>query len=219
MTKLNGKQRIYRGLAVVLATALSFQVTVFAQTPAAAPSAAASPTAASPSAAGRQSLRVLTLVGNNGVNDLERQIMSPLAVQILDQNDHPVEGATVIFRFPINGPSATFPNQQTLQTVQTGANGQARSVGWTANNVVGTFAVQVTATRGPDQGTASIIMANLASVIPESQIPKKRWWTSKWAKIAYVATAGAIATGVVLSRTGSTSISGTPGIPTIGGPQ
>src|SRR5438552_2008747 len=66
-----------------------------------------------------QSLRVVPLAGNGGMNDLERRVMSPLVVQVLDQNSRPVEGAQVVFRFPLRGASAEFPNQQTAQTVRT----------------------------------------------------------------------------------------------------
>jgi hypothetical protein len=193
-----------RGVALALAALLAFPSALLAQTPATA-----------------QTLRILPLVGNNGVNDMERQVMTPLAVQILDQNDLPVEGATVIFRFPINGASATFADAQTAQTVRTNAGGQARATGWAANKQAGTFAVQITATRGTDQGLGTITMTNITRVLPESEQPRKRWWTSKWAKIAYLAGAGAIAGGIVLSSRGPgpTTISGAPGAPTIGGPQ
>jgi len=188
-----------------MAALLSFPATVLAQPPAGA-------------APMIQSLRILPLAGDNAVNDLERQVMSPLAVQVLDQNDRPVEGATVTFRFPITGPSAAFANQQSSQTLQTGANGQARAAGWNANNQVGSFVVQVTASRGSEQGLGTITMTNIPRVLPASEIPKKRWWTSKWAKIAYIGAAAAITTGIVLSNR-STTIQGGPGIPTIGGPQ
>jgi hypothetical protein len=197
-------QRIsQRGVALALAVLLACPAALLAQAPAA------------------QNLRILTLVGNNGVNDMERQVMTPLAVQILDQNDVPVEGATVIFRFPINGASATFAESQTAQTVRTNANGQARATGWMANKQEGTFVVQVTATRGTDQGLSTVTMTNVMRVIPEKELPKKRWWTSKWAKIAYVAGAGAIAGGIVLKNRGGGPIviTGAPGAPTIGGPQ
>lgn len=176
--------------------------------------------AQAPAATG-QTLRILTLAGNNSVNDMERQVMAPLAVQILDQNDVPVDGATVIFRFPINGASAAFADGQTSLTLRTTANGQARAAGWTANKQAGTFVVQVTATRGVEQGLSTITMTNVERILPEKEQPRKRWWSSKWAKIAYVAGAGAIAAGVVLSNRGSgpTVITGGPGAPTIGGPQ
>src|SRR5712692_9173328 len=53
-------------------------------------------------------LKVLVLAGNGEMNDLERRVMAPLVVQVLDQNDRPVEGADVVFRFPLKGPSAAF---------------------------------------------------------------------------------------------------------------
>ena len=206
MTQTTYRHPVYRGLAMAMAALLSFPANMAAQAPPAAPPAA-------------RNLRILPLAGNNGMNDLERQVMTPLAVQILDANDLPVEGATVIFRFPINGPSATFADQQTAQTIRTNAGGQARATGWTANNQVGAFIVQVTATRGTDQGLGTISMTNVSRITQEAQKSKKHWWSSKWAKIAYIAAAGAITTGIVLKNSGSTTISGTPGVPTIGGPQ
>src|SRR5579859_6088938 len=65
-----------------------------------------------------QDLRVIVLAGNNEQNDLERNVMAPLVVEVLDQNARPVEGASVVFRFPLNGPGATFRNQQTSKTVR-----------------------------------------------------------------------------------------------------
>jgi hypothetical protein len=62
-------------------------------------------------------------------------------------------------------------------------------------------------------------MSNVPRILPESEIPKKRWWTSKWAKIAYIGAAAGITTAIVLKHTGSTTITGTAGVPTIGGPR
>ena len=208
MTQSTYRQRLKRGVALAMTACLALPAGVLAQAPAAAPHAG-------------QNLRILPLVGNNGVNDLERQAMTPLAVQILDRNDLPVEGATVIFRFPINGASATFADSQTSQTVRTNASGQARATGWIANKQAGTFAVQVTATRGADQGLGTITMTNVTRILTEKERPRKHWWSSKWAKIAYVAGAGAIAGAIVMKNRGPgpTIIQGVPGSPTIGGPQ
>jgi hypothetical protein len=198
-----------RGVALAMASLLVCPAALLAQAP---PAAVNAP----------QPLRILPLVGNNGVNDLERRVMTPLAVQILDQNDVPVEGATVIFRFPISGPSATFENQQTALTVRTGTNGQARAAGWVANSQTGTFAIQVTATRGIDQGLGTITMTNVPRILPgKTETKKKSVLGSKWFKIGVVAGAAAIVTAIVLSNRGSgdTIITGGPGAPTIGGPQ
>jgi len=178
--------------------------------------------AQAPPAAAPQPLRILPLAGNNGVNDLERRVMTPLAVQILDQNDVPVEGATVIFRFPITGPSATFDNQQSSITVRTSPSGQARAAGWMANNQVGPFVVQVTATRGMDQALGTIAMTNVPRILPGKELQKKKSiWSSKWTKIGIIGGAAAVVTAIVLSSTGSetATIIGSAGAPTIGGIQ
>src|SRR5215469_13419227 len=68
-----------------------------------------------------QDLRILALTGNGAVNDLQRRIMAPLVVQVLDTERRPVEGVDVTFRFPANGPSATFSDGQPSRTTRTNA--------------------------------------------------------------------------------------------------
>lgn len=171
-----------------------------------------------------QTLKVLPLAGNGATNDLERGIMSPLVVQILDQNSRPVDGAQVVFRFPLRGPSAVFPNQQTSQTARTNADGQAAAVGWVANKEVGSFQVQVSASRGNELGSATLTMTNATRVVAEGQ-PKHKS-KSKWIKIGIIAGAAAgVAIGVVLATrgggggSGNTTVTVSPGSPTIGGPH
>lgn len=200
-------------VAMLMACLLGLPSLSLAQQPAPTPPPAAVPTV--------RTLRILALAGRNGENDLQTRVMAPLAVQVLDANDRPVEGATVVFRFPPSGPSANFPDNQLTQTVRTDAGGQARAQGWMANMEIGAFAVFVTASRGNEQGTLSIPMSNVPRVIPEKERKKKRWYTSKWAIIGYVAAAAAITTAIVLTNGSSSSstIRGIPGSPTVGGPQ
>jgi hypothetical protein len=168
-----------------------------------------------------QSLRVVPLAGHGEMNDLDRKIMAPLVVQVLDQNARPVIGADVVFRFPLNGPSASFPNQQNSLTVKSNADGQAAAVGWTANGVAGTFEVRVTATRRNEMGEAVIPMTNARGVVAERKESRKRWWSSPWFKVGLVAGAAGAATGIVLAtRNGSRpTVIISPGSPSIGGVQ
>jgi hypothetical protein len=176
-----------------------------------------------------QSLKVTPLAGDQGMNDLERRIMTPLVVQVLDLDARPVEGADVIFRFPLNGPSAAFPNQQTSQTVRSNADGQAAAVGWMANSEVGSFKIQVTASRGNEVGSATVTMTNVTRIVGDGTEKHKSRWSSKWAKIAIAAAAAGVVAGVVLatrgggsgsgSGGGTTTVTATPGSPTIGGPH
>jgi hypothetical protein len=172
-----------------------------------------------------QSLKVVPLAGDGEMNDLQRKVMAPLVVQVLDQESRPVEVADVTFRFPIQGPSAAFADQKNSQTVRTNADGQASATGWTANSMVGRFQVQVTASRGNELGTAVVFMTNAASIADERKRKGKSLWSSKWTKIGLIAGAAAVVTVVILTtrNSGPTTttipITAVPGFPTIGGAQ
>ena len=175
-----------------------------------------------------KSLKVTALAGNKAMNDLERGLMTPLVVQVLDQNDRPVEGAEVVFRFPLNGPGATFRGGNTSQTVRTNGQGQAAAMNWTANNQVGTFEVHVTAAYGNQLGETTVSMSNVTRIVDEGKGGRKqaKWYSSKWVKIALIAGGAATVAGIVLatrgggsSATNSPTITITPGSPTVGGPH
>lgn len=179
------------------------------------------PTAAQPITI--RGLKVIALAGNGEMNALENKVMAPLVVEVLDQSDQPIEGADVTFRFPLAGPSGTFPNQKSAATFRTNADGQAAAVGWTANSELGSFKVQVTASRGSEIGSAVITMTNVTRITSAERTRGKRWWSTKWGKIAIVAGVAGIAAIVVLATHGGGSsakvITATPGSPTIGAPQ
>jgi len=173
-----------------------------------------------------QDLQVIPLAGNNEKNDLERRVMAPLVVEVLDRNSRPVEGADVVFRFPLNGPGATFRNQQTSKTVRTDGTGQASATGWMANDEVGTFQVRVTASYGNETGETTIKMTNAARVTAEDRKSKRgrSWWSSPWVKVAVIGGAAAAVAGIVLATTGgggssSHTVTITPGPPVVGAPH
>src|SRR5581483_7513056 len=114
----NRSLSVRRGLArtmiavLALTPALAQQpaATSSSQTPPPGTGAAGEPAPQQPGVpATVQGLKLIPLAGKGEANDLQRHIMAPLVIEVLDQNDRPVEGAEVVFRFPINGPSATFP--------------------------------------------------------------------------------------------------------------
>lgn len=115
-------------------------------------------------------------------------------------------------------------------TVRTNSDGQAAAVGWTANNQVGTFQVQVTASRGNEQGSAAISMTNVTRIVSAEKTKRKSWWSSRWAKIGVIAGAAGVVAAIVLATrggssksttttTGTPTITASPGPPTIGGPH
>ncbi len=167
-----------------------------------------------------QSFRVIALAGNGESNDMERRIMAPLVVQVLDQEARPVEGADVTFRFPSSGPGAVFANGERSQTFRTNADGQAAAIGWTANGI-GHFQVQISAVRNNEIGAVTVTMNNVDRVATTTS-RHKSWWSSGWFKTLVIAGAAGAVTGVVLTRTGGGNDSRPPvtisvGTPTIGG--
>jgi hypothetical protein len=169
-------------------------------------------------------LKVIALAGDGDRNDLERRIMAPLVVEVSDQNDRPIEGASVVFRFPAQGPGASFSDQRKSATVRTNAQGQAAAVGWNANNEAGTFEIHVTAAYGNQMGETTISMTNVRRITAEMTDRPRSFWSSKWVKLGVIGRA-ALATGVIVatrgsgSGSGSSSITITPGSPSVGGPR
>ena len=174
-----------------------------------------------------QDLRVIVLAGKDEQNDLERNVMAPLVVEVLDKNSRPVEGANVVFRFPLNGPGATFRNQQTSKTVRSDGRGQAAATGWLANGQVGAFEVRVTASYGNETGETTVTMSNVPRVSAEDKKKKssRSWWSSPLVKVAVIGGAAAAVAGIVLATTGGSSHSSsrtvtiTPGPPVVGAPH
>lgn len=204
-------------LPLGLAFVLALPPVAVSQTP-------TSPVPSSTQAATIRNLRIIPLAGNQEMNDLENKVMAPLVVQVLDANDQPVEGADVVFRFPLNGASATFEGDQNAKTFRTNVDGQAAATGWTANGKVGAFRVQVTATRGTEQGSTVVSMTNVTRITEaqKKSSQNKKWWSSRWGKVAIGAGVAAIVVGIVLGVRGGSNthvITATPGQPTIGGPQ
>lgn len=177
-----------------------------------------------------QDLKLLPLAGKDAMNDLERHVMTPLVVEVLDKNDRPIEGADVVFRFPLKGPGATFANQKTSRTFRTNGQGEAAATGWTANGEVGSFQVHATATYGNQMGEVTFSMSNVTRIVEDKRDHNRRkWWTTRKFKIAVIVGVAATVTAIVLAKElgGSSgksttvvppTITITPGAPSVGGP-
>ena len=171
-------------------------------------------------------LKVVPLAGNGESNDLERRVMAPLVVEVLDLQERPIEGAEVVFQFPLRGPSAVFADQTSAKTMRTNSQGEAAATGWTANNELGTFQIHVTATYGNQVGETTISMSNVERVRDAdlSRLGKRKsLWSSKWFKIGLIAGGAGLAAGIVLATRGggtthTPTITVTPGSPSVGGP-
>src|ERR1700733_1887553 len=160
-----------------------------------------------------QSLKIRVLAGSGEMNDLERKVMAPLVVQVVDQNERAMESAEVVFRFPISGPSATFLGGKSSVTVRTNGVGQAAAVNWMANGQVGSFQVHVNASYGNQVGETTVSMTNVERIVDTGKglLPHHdSLWSHRWFKVAVIGGAAlAIGLGVYFgtrggSKSGST---------------
>ncbi|HMD50732.1 MAG TPA: hypothetical protein VKG79_16590 [Bryobacteraceae bacterium] len=201
---------------------------------AAAPVQAAAPGPPPASLPTVEDLKVIALAGKNEVNDIQRRVMAPLVVQVLDGSDRPVQNAEVVFRFPLQGPGAAFPGGKTSLTAHTNGQGQVAAMNWMANNEVGRFEVHVSASYGNEIGSLVVPMSN-ANNVPVSKVgagsstaseKHRSWFSPTWVKVAVIGGAAAVGVGIFLATRGGGSKTGagstitiSPGSPSVGGPH
>jgi hypothetical protein len=210
-----------RYVAILLVTQLILvAVSAEAQVPAPAPQAPAAQTPAAPAqpsatpqtpatpqpqtpiapAPTVESLKVLVLEGDKSINNTSRHIGIQPVVEVRDENDRPVEGATVIFRLPPSGPGGTFPNNSPTLRVGTNAQGQAAASGFVPNDQTGRFEMHVTASYQNRTGETTITQTNSLNNLARVVAPEKKkpLWRNKWVLIGVGA---AVAGGVILAVT------------------
>jgi hypothetical protein len=92
-------------------------------------------------------LQIRVLEGEGLVQVTNSRCNRPLTVLISDETGKPVEGATVSFVLPEEGPGGTFRGGLRTQVMITGPDGQAviRGMGW--NSIPGPFQIRVIAAR------------------------------------------------------------------------
>jgi hypothetical protein len=169
-----------------------------------------------------QNLKIRVLAGAGEQNDLERRVMAPLVVQVVDQDERAMEGAEVVFRFPLTDPSASFLDGKTSLAVRSNGGGQARAVNWMAHGV-GTFQVHVNATYGNQVGETTVSMTNVNRIVNEARKTKggESLWSHRWFKVAVIGGAAvAVGVGVFLATRGGSKSGTTVGVstgpPTVG---
>lgn len=204
-----------KGMRVLMAICFSLTGALLAQQPNLTPTGTVT---------GIGGLKILVLEGQDGVNNLRAPMATNLVVQVEDENDRPVEGATVSFQMPLMGPSGGFEGGVRNKDAASNADGQA-TVSYTPNMELGRFMVQVKAMQGGRTGMITIMQQNSNT----GEAAQTKSWFSRHKKIVIAAAVVAVGVGLGVgltrggSKSGSSSGSGTititPGVPTVGGPQ
>ena len=120
-----------------------------------------------------------------------------ITVQITDETGKPVEGASVSFRLPEDGPGGSFSSGSKTEVATTGSGGQATVWGMQWNRTIGSFEVRITAAKG--QARAGTICPLYISEIPSARSIERdsrigSGSSHKWVWIA-LAAAGAAGAG------------------------
>jgi len=163
-------------------------------------------------------LEIVIVQGEGQINKIKEQGNPEPVVQVIDENQKPIAGASVVFFLPNSGPGGTFFDGTKSLTVTTDAQGRATARGIRFNDVSGQMQIRVTASAGGQTATATITQTDVGGG------PGKG--LSKGAKILIVVglAAGAAISAVVATRGGGSSSSSptpitiTAGTATVGAP-
>jgi hypothetical protein len=168
-------------------------------------------------------LRIYVLEGSDAVNFIPEGRGTTPVVEVRDENQLPVSGATVEFHLPETGPGGEFPNGQHTFTAITNTAGQAAGP-FTVGPKPGKFRIQINAKLASRSGAVVILQSNTLKIAETTRTTgKKRAWYNHW--YIWAIAGGGVALIVVLavtsgggSKTGP-AVALTPGIPTFGAPH
>jgi hypothetical protein len=110
----------------------------------------------------QRGLRIVVVEGEAARNVVQQIAARPIVVRIMDANNRPVVGATVVFSAPEVGASGQFGNDAATMRVGSGQDGLASPGVFHPNAFTGTYQIRVTAESRGDMATAIISQTNVA---------------------------------------------------------
>lgn len=167
-------------------------------------------------------LRIYVLQGNNVINNTSTRAATSPVVEIRDEDDFPVSGATVTFELPASGPGATFEGGRLSYSNVSDSRGQASAAMMSANQAEGQFVIKVTAQFGELSGMTTIRQTNSNRSFSafDTAVQKPSFWRrNRWLLLG-VGIGGGVGLGyyfVTRDRVSGAVLS--PGTVVIGGPR
>ncbi len=121
-----------------------------------------------------------------------------LTVLVTDETGRPVEGATVSFTLPAEGPGGVFSTGGRTEIAATHADGRAAVWGMLWNRTAGPFEIRITAVKG--QARAGVVSSQSLSNAPEARaaVPERTLAARGGHKLLWISlvVAGAAVAGV-----------------------
>jgi hypothetical protein len=176
------------------------------------------------------SLQIVILDGEGALNNIQERTAREPIVQVQDEKHRPLAGALVLFAIHggVGGATGAFEGGASTLSVFTDANGVAKAAGLLANNLQGSWQIQVTASMG-NLTTTTVIHESNAPPSPPSQAsnaaktkPSVHWPLSKpvtFTIVGGLVVAGAVIYYVVADLNGNNATKITTGTGTVGAPS
>lgn len=139
----------------------------------------------------RPRMNIAVVEGEGAMNNIREKKPVNIVVIVRDGNRRPVQGASVAFTLPAEGPGATLPNGAKTITVQSDKDGYASVNGIRPNTVSGPYRIEVEAKHNEETAAAAITQFNTSV--------ESRGGSGKW--IVLTAILGAAAAGGVVAVT------------------
>jgi hypothetical protein len=154
-------------------------------------------------------LQIRVLEGEGVAYPLGGRATRGVTIQVTDETGRPVEGSSVSFRLPEEGPSGTFSNGSRAEIATTKADGRASAWGMQWNRTEGSFEIRITAAKGQARaGTVcAVYLSKLSAAAAAGEggsSPLKLARNHKWLWIG-LAVAGAAVVVVAATALGSKS--------------
>jgi hypothetical protein len=128
-----------------------------------------------------------------------------VVVAVSDENGRPVDGATVGFVLPMDGPGGEFVTGGRTAIVTTRADGQATVWGMRWNRVAGPFEIRVTAVKGQAKVGLTLTQYLVGDASPKATSKSAGGGGHKWLWIVLAGAAAAGAAGFAAMKGGSGS--------------
>lgn len=154
-------------------------------------------------------LQIRVLEGEGVAYPLGGRATRGVTVQVTDETGKPVEGSTVSFRLPEEGPSGTFANGSRAEIATTRADGKASAWGMQWNRTEGSFEIRITAVKGQARaGTVCAVYLSKLNASMESgtDAPLKIARSHKWMWIALGVAGAAVGVVAVTALAGKSTV-------------
>src|SRR3984893_3749767 len=148
-------------------------------------------------------IKIVVLEGQGAINNIQQHRAKEPVVQVTE-DQKPVQGASVTFLLPDDGPSGVFGNGARMMTIQTDEKGQSVGRGLRPNQTAGRMQIRVTASFHGQTAGAVISQINAEPAGATSGGNGKKF-------LILALIGGAAAGGIAAALGGKSSSSQSPG--------